>query len=89
MARVVLSARAFADLERIFEFIASTDPEPALEALHAIRDGVLILERHPLIGAGLLLVPPEWQSTYDHRRQTAWSVLSAASVGVGGQRRGA
>jgi hypothetical protein len=76
VARVVLSARAFADLE------------PALEALHGIRDGVLILERHPLIGAGLLLVPPDWQSTYDHRRQTAWSVLSAASPGVGGPHRG-
>lgn len=50
MARVILSAGAFADLEWIFEFIASTDPERALEAVHRLRDRVLILERHPLIG---------------------------------------
>lgn len=50
MARVVLSALAFDDLERIFEFIATSDPDRALDAVRRIRDAVLILEQHPMIG---------------------------------------
>jgi len=50
VAKVRLSARAFDDLERIFEFIAQNDPERALETVRRIREGVLILEQHPLIG---------------------------------------
>ena len=50
MARVVLSARAFGDLERIFEFIAVSDPVRAQEAVQTIRDAVLILEPHPMMG---------------------------------------
>ena len=50
MARVVLSARAFGDLERILEFIAASDPGRAQEAVHKIRDAVLILEQHPMLG---------------------------------------
>lgn len=50
MAEVRLSARAFAHLERIFEFIAERDPARALKTVQRIREAVLILERHPLIG---------------------------------------
>lgn len=50
MAQVRLSARTLADLERIFEFIAQTDPQRALQTVQRIRDAVLILEQHPLIG---------------------------------------
>jgi plasmid stabilization system protein ParE len=50
MARLVLSARAFADLERIFEFVAVSHPDRAIETVHRIRDGVLILEQHPMMG---------------------------------------
>jgi plasmid stabilization system protein ParE len=50
MATVRLTARAFAHLEQIFEFIAATDPKRALAAVQRIREGVMILERHPLIG---------------------------------------
>jgi plasmid stabilization system protein ParE len=50
MAQVRLSARAFADLERIFEFIADRDPARALQTVQRIREAVMILERHPLIG---------------------------------------
>ena len=50
MAQVRLSARAFADLERIFEFIAEVDPIRARRTIQRIRDAVLILEDHPLIG---------------------------------------
>jgi len=50
MASVRLTARAFAHLEQIFEFIAKTDPRRALTTIEKIREAVLILERHPLIG---------------------------------------
>lgn len=50
MATVRLTARAFAHLEHIFEFIAKSEPKRALTALQRIREAVLILERHPLIG---------------------------------------
>ena len=50
MAQVRLSARAFADLERIFEFIADRDSARALQTVQRIREAVMILERHPLIG---------------------------------------
>lgn len=50
MATVRLTARAFAHLEQIFEFIATNDPKLALATIQRIREGVLILERHPLIG---------------------------------------
>lgn len=50
MATIRLTARAFAHLEQIFEFIAVTDPKRALATVQRIREGVMILERHPLIG---------------------------------------
>ena len=50
MATVKLTARAFAHLEQIFEFIAENDAARALKTIERIREGVLILERHPLIG---------------------------------------
>ena len=50
MATVRLTARAFAHLEQIFEFIAVTDPKRALTTVQRIREAVMILERHPLIG---------------------------------------
>jgi plasmid stabilization system protein ParE len=50
MATIRLTARAFAHLEQIFEFIAAADPKRALATIQQIREAVLILERHPLIG---------------------------------------
>jgi plasmid stabilization system protein ParE len=50
MAQVKLSARAFAHLEQIFEFGAADDPKRALTTVQRIREAILILGRHPLIG---------------------------------------
>lgn len=50
MAKVRLSARAFAHLERIFEFAAASDPARAQRTIKYVREAVMILERHPLIG---------------------------------------
>lgn len=50
MATVRLTARAFAHLEQIFEFVAARDPKRALITVQRLREAVMILERHPLIG---------------------------------------
>lgn len=50
MATVRLAARAFADLERIFEFIAVRNPERALAVVESLPDGIDVLARHPLVG---------------------------------------
>lgn len=50
MPQVVYSARALADLERAFEFLAETDPSTAVQAAEAIRTAVELLATHPLIG---------------------------------------
>jgi addiction module RelE/StbE family toxin len=50
VAQVIYAGRALADLERLFEFLAETDPRSAALAVETIRDGIGILERHPYIG---------------------------------------
>lgn len=50
MATVRLSARAVAHLERIFELLAERDPGRALQTVQQIREAILILARHPLLG---------------------------------------
>jgi toxin ParE1/3/4 len=50
MAKVRLTSRAFAALEDIFEHVAKTDPERALDTVQRIREAIMILEHHPLIG---------------------------------------
>ena len=50
MAQVIYSRRAFADLERVANFLREKAPHAATEAIDVICDGIRILERHPLIG---------------------------------------
>ena len=50
MAAVAYNPQALADLDRLFDFIAATDPVAAGFACATILDAVKILERHPLIG---------------------------------------
>ena len=50
MAEVVYSRHAFADLERLADFLIKDAPEAAVTAIDVIRDGIEILERHPFVG---------------------------------------
>jgi plasmid stabilization system protein ParE len=50
MARVEITKRALADLERLFEFIAARDPRRAREQLLSVRRGLEMLAEHPLLG---------------------------------------
>lgn len=48
--KVAYSARALADLDRLFDFIAEQDPLAASRAAERIAEAVSILENHPFIG---------------------------------------
>jgi addiction module RelE/StbE family toxin len=50
MAKVVYSRQAFADLERLANFLAKDALKAAMAAIEVIRDGIEILERHPFVG---------------------------------------
>jgi addiction module RelE/StbE family toxin len=50
VAQVVYARRAFADLERLADFLVKNAPPAAAAAIDVIRDGIEILARHPLVG---------------------------------------
>lgn len=50
MARVEITERALADLERLFDFIAADDPERARARLLSVRNAFALLADHPLLG---------------------------------------
>ena len=50
MARLIYSARALDDLERVTGFLVDTDPAAAAVTVDLIAEAVAILAHHPLIG---------------------------------------
>ena len=50
MARLIYSARALADRERVRDFLVDTDPAAAAVTVDLIAEAVTILAHHPLIG---------------------------------------
>jgi len=50
VARVEITQQAFADLERLFEFIASDNPPRARLQLASVRRALELLADHPLMG---------------------------------------
>ena len=50
MARLIYSARALDDLERVTDFLVDTDPAAAAVTADLIAEAVTILAHHPLIG---------------------------------------
>ena len=50
MARVQITTRALADLERLFEFIAVHNPKLAPERMLSVRRAFELLSDHPLLG---------------------------------------
>ena len=49
MASVSYAPRALADLERLCDFLAETDPRAASQTIDLNLDAAAILERHPLM----------------------------------------
>jgi addiction module RelE/StbE family toxin len=50
VAQIIYSAEAFADFERIVDFLSESTPEHASPVLETIMSAVTILEAHPYIG---------------------------------------
>jgi plasmid stabilization system protein ParE len=50
MATVEITQRALADLERLFDFIASENPQRAREQILSVRKAFELLADHPLLG---------------------------------------
>jgi len=50
MARVEITERALADLERLFEFKAEVDPRKARDRQISVRRALEMLADHPLLG---------------------------------------
>ena len=50
MARVVYSANALDNIERVLEFLAKESPRTVPDASRAIQSAITMLETHPLIG---------------------------------------
>jgi plasmid stabilization system protein ParE len=50
VARLIYSAKALADFERLTDFLIESDAGAALETVALIEEAVNVLERHPLIG---------------------------------------
>ena len=50
MARVQVTVRALADLERLFDFLAERNPKLARERMVSVRRAFELLTDHPLLG---------------------------------------
>ena len=50
MARVQITTRALADLERLFEFLVDHNPKLARERMLSVRRAFELLSDHPLLG---------------------------------------
>jgi plasmid stabilization system protein ParE len=50
MARVQITVRALADLERLFDFLAEDNPKLARERMLSVRRAFELLADHPLLG---------------------------------------
>jgi len=50
VAGVEITRRALADLERLFDFIATEDPQLARQQILSVRKALELLADHPLLG---------------------------------------
>ena len=50
MARVQITTRALAELERLFDFLAEHNPKLARERMLSVRQAFELLSDHPLLG---------------------------------------
>jgi len=50
LARVIYTARALADLDRLTDFLVAADPGSAVQTVGLITEAMQVLANHPLIG---------------------------------------
>ena len=61
MAALIWSPGALGDVQRLYRFLASKNPDAAKRAVKAIRNGVKILATHPAIGRPAEEMEPEFR----------------------------
>ena len=61
MAALIWSPGALGDVQRLYRFLASKNPDAAQRAVKAIRNGVKILATHPAIGRPVEEMEPEFR----------------------------
>jgi len=61
MPQLIWSPAALQDIVRLRGFLVSKNPDAARRAVSAIRQGVLLLSRHPEAGRPMADMPPEFR----------------------------
>ena len=61
MAALIWSPGALRDVQRLYRFLASKNPDAARRAVKAIRNGVKILAAHPAMGRPAAEMEPEFR----------------------------
>lgn len=61
MPRLIWTARALRDLQRLSRFLRPKDPAAAQRAVGAIRKSVKVLRQHPAIGRPIDEMPEEFR----------------------------
>jgi len=59
--RLIWSPEALADVQRLYRFLASKNPDAARRAASAIRDGMQIVADHPGVGRPVDDMDPEYR----------------------------
>jgi len=62
MPRLIWTAPALADMQRLYRFLASKSPDAARRAAGAIRSQVRILETQPGLGRAVAETDPEYRT---------------------------
>ena len=61
MSRLIWTPAALADVQRLFRFLANSNPDAARRAVKAIRAGVKTLEAQPRAGRTMEDMDPEFR----------------------------
>jgi len=62
MPRLIWTGPALADVQRLYQFLASKSPDAARRAVSTIRNQVRILEAQPGVGRALADTDPEYRT---------------------------
>lgn len=62
MPRLIWTAPALADMQRLYRFLASKSPDAARRAAGAIRSQLRVLETQPGLGRALRETDPEYRA---------------------------
>lgn len=61
MPQLIWSPEALEDVQRLYRFLAEKNPDAAMRAASAIRDGMKIVADHPDVGRPVDDMDPEFQ----------------------------